>query len=56
MRAGFGGGGMVVDFPHSTRAKKFFLCLLAGQLDPNFSLPTAMGADGMEQDEEAGEN
>ncbi|KAJ1621772.1 methyltransferase [Pavlovales sp. CCMP2436] len=54
MRAGFG-GGVVVDFPHSTRAKKYFLCLLAGQPDPNFSLPTAMGSDGMEQEEEAGE-
>jgi 18S rRNA (guanine1575-N7)-methyltransferase len=53
MRAGFG-GGVVVDFPHSTRAKKYFLCLLAGQPDPNFSLPTAMGTEGMEQDEEAG--
>jgi len=29
MRAGFG-GGMVVDYPNSTKAKKFFLCLFAG--------------------------
>uniref|UniRef100_A0A3Q3G720 18S rRNA (guanine-N(7))-methyltransferase n=1 Tax=Labrus bergylta TaxID=56723 RepID=A0A3Q3G720_9LABR len=29
MRAGFG-GGMVVDYPNSSKAKKFFLCLFAG--------------------------
>lgn len=29
MRAGFS-GGLVVDFPHSTRAKKFFLVLMVG--------------------------
>ncbi|XP_041725462.1 probable 18S rRNA (guanine-N(7))-methyltransferase [Coregonus clupeaformis] len=29
MRAGFS-GGMVVDYPNSTKAKKFFLCLFAG--------------------------
>jgi 18S rRNA (guanine1575-N7)-methyltransferase len=29
MRAGFG-GGLVVDYPHSTRAKKYFLVLMAG--------------------------
>lgn len=29
MKAGFT-GGLVVDFPNSTRAKKTFLCLFAG--------------------------
>lgn len=29
MRAGFS-GGLVVDFPHSTRAKKYFLVLMVG--------------------------
>uniref|UniRef100_A0AAZ3QJ68 18S rRNA (guanine-N(7))-methyltransferase n=1 Tax=Oncorhynchus tshawytscha TaxID=74940 RepID=A0AAZ3QJ68_ONCTS len=29
MKAGFS-GGMVVDYPNSTKAKKFFLCLFAG--------------------------
>lgn len=29
MKCGFG-GGMVVDFPHSTRAKKYFLVIYAG--------------------------
>ncbi|KAG9348346.1 hypothetical protein JZ751_002081 [Albula glossodonta] len=29
MKAGFT-GGMVVDYPNSTKAKKFFLCLFAG--------------------------
>ena len=32
MRVGFG-GGLVVDFPNSTRAKKYFLVLTAGQVD-----------------------
>lgn len=29
MRVGFS-GGLVVDFPHSTRAKKYFLVLMVG--------------------------
>jgi 18S rRNA (guanine1575-N7)-methyltransferase len=41
MRAGFG-GGLVVDFPHSTKAKKYFLVLLAGPSD-RFSMPNALG-------------
>ncbi|KAJ8043422.1 putative 18S rRNA (guanine-N(7))-methyltransferase [Holothuria leucospilota] len=40
MRAGFS-GGVVVDFPNSTRAKKMFLCLFAGLLNPQ--LPTGLG-------------
>nr|XP_054773028.1 probable 18S rRNA (guanine-N(7))-methyltransferase [Lytechinus pictus] len=40
MRAGFT-GGLVVDFPNSTRAKKMFLCLFAGVSNP--TLPKALG-------------
>ena len=29
MKAGFS-GGLVVDYPNSTKAKKYFLCLFAG--------------------------
>lgn len=29
MKAGFG-GGLVVDYPNSRKAKKFFLCLMVG--------------------------
>jgi 18S rRNA (guanine1575-N7)-methyltransferase len=47
MRAGFG-GGLVVDYPHSTRAKKYFLCLLAGPPDPSAPLPSGLGADAAE--------
>uniref|UniRef100_UPI00358EA3B6 18S rRNA (guanine-N(7))-methyltransferase isoform X3 n=1 Tax=Myxine glutinosa TaxID=7769 RepID=UPI00358EA3B6 len=39
MKAGFS-GGMVVDFPNSTKAKKFFLCLFSGG---SASLPKALG-------------
>ncbi len=42
MRAGFG-GGLVIDFPHSTKAKKYFLVLLAGPPDAGFSMPVALG-------------
>lgn len=45
MRAGFG-GGLVVDFPHSTRAKKYFLVLLAGPPDAGFAMPRGLGTDG----------
>ena len=34
MRCGFT-GGLVVDYPNSTKAKKYFLCLIAGQSDPS---------------------
>jgi len=37
MKAGFS-GGLVVDYPNSTKAKKIFLCLFAGE--PSYDLPT----------------
>lgn len=51
MKVGFS-GGLVVDFPHSTRAKKFFLVLMVGSTAG--SVPAARGLDGedeMELDE-----
>jgi len=42
MRAGFG-GGLVVDFPHSTKAKKYFMVLMVGG---GSSLPQAKGTNG----------
>ena len=42
MRAGFS-GGLVVDFPNSTRAKKYFLVLMVGN---SSTLPTPKGLDG----------
>lgn len=42
MRAGFS-GGLVVDFPHSTRAKKYFLVLMVGSTG---ALPAAKGVSG----------
>ena len=53
MRVGFG-GGLVVDFPHSTKAKKYFLVLLAGQPDESFNMPRAMGEDVMSTASSAG--
>lgn len=44
MKAGFT-GGLVVDYPNSTKAKKFFLCLMTGGQQP---LPTALGVDSRE--------
>jgi 18S rRNA (guanine1575-N7)-methyltransferase len=38
MKCGFG-GGMVVDYPHSTKAKKYFLVLYAGQPGGNYRPP-----------------
>jgi 18S rRNA (guanine1575-N7)-methyltransferase len=46
MKAGFS-GGVVVDYPHSAKAKKFFLVLMTGGAQP---LPRALG-DGDEGDE-----
>lgn len=42
MRAGFT-GGVVIDYPNSTRAKKMFLCLFAGVTVAR--LPQALGTD-----------
>ncbi len=50
MQAGFS-GGLVIDYPHSTKAKKYFLVLFAGEPDgprgsrTPYQLPTAL--DGM---------
>ncbi|XP_022093369.1 probable 18S rRNA (guanine-N(7))-methyltransferase [Acanthaster planci] len=40
MKAGFT-GGVVVDYPNSTRAKKMFLCLFAGLANPQ--IPKGLG-------------
>jgi 18S rRNA (guanine1575-N7)-methyltransferase len=51
MRAGFG-GGLVVDYPHSTKAKKYFLVLWAGTAGRrDQKLPG--GLNGEEQEEVA---
>nr|XP_033778402.1 probable 18S rRNA (guanine-N(7))-methyltransferase [Geotrypetes seraphini] len=47
MKAGFT-GGMVIDYPNSTKAKKFFLCLFAGV---SGVLPKALGAETSEAEE-----
>lgn len=51
MRAGFS-GGLVIDFPHSTRAKKYFLVLMVAS--GGASIPQPKGLDGEEDDEEIG--
>ncbi|XP_063812235.1 probable 18S rRNA (guanine-N(7))-methyltransferase isoform X2 [Pseudophryne corroboree] len=45
MRSGFT-GGMVVDYPNSTKAKKFFLCLFVGA---SGVLPKGLGEESSEQ-------
>jgi 18S rRNA (guanine1575-N7)-methyltransferase len=47
MRAGFT-GGVVIDYPNSTRAKKMFLCLFTGGAPT--SLPKALGVGADEGD------
>lgn len=46
MKAGFT-GGLVIDFPNSTRAKKYYLCLMTG---PATTLPEALQAEGAEEE------
>ncbi|OIV99780.1 hypothetical protein TanjilG_26118 [Lupinus angustifolius] len=57
MRAGFA-GGIVVDFPHSSKKRKEFLVLTCGQRSTNASMPNGKDEDGescsdddMEEDE-----
>lgn len=69
MKCGFG-GGMVVDYPHSARAKKYFLVLYAGQSPSGYHPPepltgeepsgyddvdSADGSDEEDEDEEMSE-
>lgn len=51
MKVGFS-GGLVIDFPHSTRAKKYFLVLMVGT--SMSSVPTAKGLNGEDSDDEGG--
>ncbi|KAM0792902.1 hypothetical protein ACM66B_002663 [Microbotryomycetes sp. NB124-2] len=46
-KAGFG-GGLVVDYPNSTKKKKFYLVLYSGQPDPS-QMPRALGVEGSEE-------
>lgn len=48
MKAGFS-GGLVVDFPHSTRAKKYFLVLMVGSSSYQ---PQAEGMHGEKSDDD----
>ncbi|EFJ51182.1 hypothetical protein VOLCADRAFT_103561 [Volvox carteri f. nagariensis] len=48
MKVGFS-GGLVVDYPHSTRAKKYFLVLMVGT---SAATPQAKGLDGSEPEDE----
>jgi 18S rRNA (guanine1575-N7)-methyltransferase len=43
MKVGFS-GGLVVDYPHSTRAKKYYLCLMVGA-QSSTSLPPALQSE-----------
>jgi 18S rRNA (guanine1575-N7)-methyltransferase len=43
MKVGFS-GGLVVDYPHSTRAKKYYLCLMVGA-HSNTPLPPALQSE-----------
>lgn len=45
LKAGFT-GGVVVDFPNSTKAKKYFLCLFAGNDSSSAQLPAGKQDDG----------
>jgi len=54
MKCGFT-GGLVVDFPHSSRAKKYFLCLFAGTPSEEAQLPKALGEDAIGDEEQEDE-
>jgi 18S rRNA (guanine1575-N7)-methyltransferase len=48
-RAGFG-GGIVVDYPDSKKARKYYLCLVAGFTDSNtFSTPQGLTDEATDQ-------
>ncbi len=48
----------MIDFPNSTKAKKYFLCLCAGTAELNYRTPSARGvglADGAAEENEDGD-
>lgn len=47
MRAGFT-GGLLIDYPHSAKAKKYYLTLFAGPAPEAAAQPRALGVDGGE--------
>ncbi|BFZ63372.1 18S rRNA (guanine1575-N7)-methyltransferase [Saitoella coloradoensis] len=47
-KCGFG-GGLVVDYPDSKKARKYYLCLVAGQSDAPVALPQALTGEGEEK-------
>lgn len=51
MRCGFE-GGLVVDYPNSKKAKKYYLCLFAGQIpgEQKQQIPQALGEEKEEHD------
>jgi 18S rRNA (guanine1575-N7)-methyltransferase len=51
MKSGFS-GGLVVDYPHSTRAKKYFLVLSCGPPSASTALPKGKEGDEMMTDSE----
>jgi 18S rRNA (guanine1575-N7)-methyltransferase len=52
MRCGFS-GGLVVDFPNSTKAKKYYLCLFAGEAT-NYHVPAGLTGEEAMEDTEGG--
>eukprot|EP01097_Dermamoeba_algensis_P006481 TRINITY_DN405_c0_g3_i1.p1 TRINITY_DN405_c0_g3~~TRINITY_DN405_c0_g3_i1.p1 ORF type:complete len:292 (-),score=48.32 TRINITY_DN405_c0_g3_i1:80-955(-) len=57
MKCGFS-GGLVIDYPNSAKAKKYFLCLFAGvPHGDEFQLPRGLsGEEGLGSDEEGEDN
>jgi len=54
MRSGFG-GGVVVDYPHSTKAKKYYLVIYAGSPNNPTKLPQGLQGDEKEETIEVGD-
>ena len=50
LRAGFT-GGLLVDYPNSAKAKKYYLTLFAGPPPSNYKAPEALGTDAPRQAE-----
>jgi 18S rRNA (guanine1575-N7)-methyltransferase len=50
MKCGFS-GGLTIDYPNSTKAKKYYLCLVAGD-NTNYTPPKGLTGDESEEKEE----
>lgn len=55
MKAGFG-GGVVIDYPHSAKARKMYLVIYAGHVPHGYRTPEPLSGDPAEDEADEGDD